>query len=105
MPFVTVRVKVRDYSTWRKAFDEGEDMRTQHGITGGCIARSISDPNDLLLYIEAKDIENVRELCHSPEMKEHMKKAGVIGDPEVLYLEEVDKFGLLAREEVVRGTA
>ena len=42
-----VRHKVRDYETWKKAYDAGESLRKEHGITGASIHRDIQDANDI----------------------------------------------------------
>ncbi len=44
---LTVHLKVKDYATWRTAYDGHEKGRVSAGITNGRVFRSAEDPNAL----------------------------------------------------------
>jgi len=91
MSAILVHHRVKDYPTWKRAFDESEYPRRENGIKGGCISSSISDPNELFVHLEVEDPERARKFIESPSMRTAMREAGVIGTPEVYYLTTVTK--------------
>jgi hypothetical protein len=44
-----VQHKVRDYKTWKPAFDEHEAIRRRHGATGHELYRGLDDSNELTI--------------------------------------------------------
>jgi hypothetical protein len=43
---LTIHHKVKDYTAWRKGYDDHEKARHAAGITNGRVFRSAEDPND-----------------------------------------------------------
>ena len=43
---LTIHIKVKDYSTWRQAYDGREKSRLSAGITNGRVFRNTQDQND-----------------------------------------------------------
>jgi quinol monooxygenase YgiN len=83
-----VHHKVKDYAAWRKVFDELTGVRTKFGSTGQHVYRSGNDANDVVIITDWHDIEQARAYAQSPDLREGMQHAGVISQPEVLFLEE-----------------
>ena len=81
-------LKVADYAKWRKVFDEGTALRTSFGSTGQSVMRVASDSNEIVIITDWPSVEKARAYAQSPDLKEGMQKAGVISQPEVLFLEE-----------------
>jgi quinol monooxygenase YgiN len=88
MAALIVHHKVQDYLAWRKVFDETTLARTRFGSTGQQVYRSPSDPNEITILTEWKDISQARDYTQSNEMKEAMHNAGVISQPDVMFLDE-----------------
>ncbi len=88
MATLLVHHKVQDYPTWRKIFDETTLTRTRFGSTGQQVYRSPSDPNEITILTEWKDISQARAYSQSNEMKEAMQNAGVISQPDVMFLDK-----------------
>lgn len=84
-----VHHKVADYSAWRQVYDEMTALRTQFGSSGGVVMRTASDPNEIVILTHWPTVEKARAYAQSPELKEGMQRAGVISQPEVLFLDEV----------------
>ncbi|NIO21889.1 MAG: hypothetical protein GTN76_14455 [Candidatus Aenigmarchaeota archaeon] len=59
MPWIFVRHKVEDYSKWKPIFDEHGTTRKAIGSKRGYLFRSIDDTNEVLMFIEVDDLENV----------------------------------------------
>jgi quinol monooxygenase YgiN len=88
MATLFVHHKVKDYTEWRKVFDDLTSMRTGHGCTGHKVYQSPSDPNEITILTEWKTIDNAKEYATSEDLKEGMKDAGVISQPDVAFLAE-----------------
>src|SRR5690242_19412016 len=46
---LTIHIKVKDYSTWRQAYDGNEKSRLSAGITNGRVFRNAQDQNDIVV--------------------------------------------------------
>jgi len=88
MATLYVHHKVKDYAIWRKVFDDLTAMRTGHGCTGHKVYQALGDPNDVTILTEWKSMDNAREYATSNDLKEGMKDAGVISQPDVAFLAE-----------------
>jgi heme-degrading monooxygenase HmoA len=80
--------KVQDYSAWRRIFDDGDKTRREYGFAGFQAFRSASDPNDTTARIDWPSVDATQAFVASDSPKEKMKNAGVISQPEVMFLEE-----------------
>jgi len=93
MVYLLVSHKVKDYAKWKPAFDEHGDFRKANGSKGGRIFRSTEDPNRLTVLFEWESADKAREFAQSPELRAAMEEAGVIGQPDASFLEEIESFG------------
>jgi heme-degrading monooxygenase HmoA len=89
MAKLLVHHKVEDYTAWRKVFDESTGIRTRFGSTGHEVYRSPNDPNELTILTYWGDVNQARAYAQSAELKEAMQNAGVISQPDVMFLQEV----------------
>ena len=78
---VTVHIKVKDYATWRTAYDGREKGRVSAGITNGRVFRNAEDPNDVVILQDVADVAKARTWFGSDEVKAGMQKGGVVGSP------------------------
>ena len=80
MVYINARLKVTDYSSWRKVFDSAESARRAAGSTGtNRLFQDINDPNTVTTLLEWDNAENARKFIESPKLQELQKKAGMIG--------------------------
>ena len=91
MPYVIVRIKFEDFATWKEVFDGAGSMRKEYGSKGVRIFRPVEDANQVVILGEYEDLERARQLFQSQEFREATSRAGVLGPPEVSYLEQVDQ--------------
>jgi hypothetical protein len=54
---VTIHLKVKDYATWRTAYDGHEKSRLSAGITNGRVFRNAEDQNDVVILQDVADVE------------------------------------------------
>ena len=88
MATLFVHLQAKDYAAWRKVFDDVTPTRTRFGGTGHKVYQSPSDPNEITIFSEWKSVEQARVYAASNELKEAMKNAGVISQPDLTFLAE-----------------
>jgi quinol monooxygenase YgiN len=88
MAKLIVHHKVEDYKAWRKIFDDHAEMRREFGSTGFQVFQSASDPNDVTAIMDWPSVDAAEAYSTSDSLKEAMKNAGVVSQPEVMYLVE-----------------
>jgi heme-degrading monooxygenase HmoA len=88
MAYMLVRHKVKDYEAWKSAFDSKLDLRKRYGEKSYEILREDKSPNELVALFGWDSLEHARKYANSAELKEAMADAGVIGKPEIDFLEE-----------------
>ena len=83
--------KVKDFDTWLNVYDsEGTSKRMEEGLIDRGMARSVDDPNMVILVFAISDMEKAKAAMNSPEKKKLMMQAGVEGAPELFYYKLVD---------------
>jgi heme-degrading monooxygenase HmoA len=88
MAYMFVRHSVRDYDAWKSVFDSVGDLRKRNGEKSYQILRQDNGSNELVALFKWDSLDNARKYATSPELKAAMERAGVIGKPEILFLEE-----------------
>jgi hypothetical protein len=81
---------VEDYDRWRAVYDELADFRKHNGIVGDAVNQELDDPNRVIVYHQANDMDSLRAFVDSVELKEAMPRAGVIGQPDIQFVCVVD---------------
>lgn len=90
LPGAIVVHRVASYDQWKKAFDEHAPSRAKAGILGHAINRGLEDPNTVIVYLQSSKLEEIRDFCASPGLKEAMAKAGVEGAPRIAFVQGAD---------------
>jgi quinol monooxygenase YgiN len=89
MVHVLVRHKVSDFTRWKELFDSALNARMHAGELGFRLFQSVTDPRDVTLLLDWDSVEHARQFMGSDDLKTKMQAAGVVGTPEVQYLEDV----------------
>ena len=82
-----VRHKVADFAQWKRAFDGHSAARLGAGIIGHAINRSVDDPNLVIVYMQARSLDQLHAFAESASLKEAMKTAGVTSAPELSFVQ------------------
>ncbi|HEU4791110.1 MAG TPA: hypothetical protein VFS71_15590 [Flavobacterium sp.] len=80
---------VKDFDTWKKAFDEHESVRTASGLTLRALGRDMDNPNKVYVFLNMEDLQKAKDFAANPELKERMKKGGVTSAPEFIYADVI----------------
>ena len=91
MAYMFVRHNVQDYGAWKSVFDSKRDLRRRYGEQSYQILRQGNGSNEVVALFGWDNLANARKYAASAELKEAMQNAGVIGKPEILFLEEAAK--------------
>ena len=91
MPYLLERHKVEDYERWREVFDADAANREASGCRGASIFRDAGDPTILVVLFEWDNLDSLRRRVGSEELREKMRDAGVRGETEFWFLEEVGR--------------
>ena len=78
--------KVKDFASWKTAFDADETNRIHAGLRVKGLYQSIEDANEVTLISEADDIEKVKAMFSSPDFQKVMQDAGVVSEPQIKLL-------------------
>ncbi|HEX5502800.1 MAG TPA: hypothetical protein VFW96_09260, partial [Thermomicrobiales bacterium] len=76
---------------WRPIFDADAVNRERAGSRGASVFRNRANPNELVLLFEYADLAKLEEFASSPDLREAMGRAGVVGPPDVTLLDLVDR--------------
>lgn len=90
MPYLFIRHTVEDYDRWKPLFDQHSIMRQSNGCRGGLLFRDANRPNEVVILFEWDNLERAHQFSQSQDLRETMQRAGVIGHPEVYFLEKVE---------------
>ena len=81
--------KVANFAKWKTLYDTRDSLRHANGLSSYVVGRGMSDSNMVIVILKMADVNKAKELAGSKEMKERMKKSGVIGTPTFEYLDVV----------------
>ncbi|HEX4963568.1 MAG TPA: cyclase [Thermoanaerobaculia bacterium] len=87
MSYLLVVHKVQDYDRWRPYFDADQERQQEAGLTVRHVLRNADDPQEVVVLFEAVDLGRARNLVGSEELRKVMEEAGVLGRPDVHFLQ------------------
>ncbi|MBQ11317.1 MAG: antibiotic biosynthesis monooxygenase [Planctomyces sp.] len=90
MAHLAIRHRVRDYVAWKRVFDEFAPQRRAAGEIDYQIFDVDGDRNHIAIIQEWTSLENAKAFISSDALKEAMGKAGVEGEPTILFLNAGD---------------
>jgi quinol monooxygenase YgiN len=91
MVHLLVRHTVQDYAKWKPVFDEHGKTRKAAGSSAAVIYRNSDKPNEVVVLTQWPNKDAARKFASSEDLKTVMQRAGVMGQPDVVTLEEVER--------------
>ena len=88
MAFMLVRSKVRDFKTWKPAYDAHQPARDAAGLTEKYLLRNSDDPNEIVLLFEAQDLNRAKTFAASTDLRDRMQESGVVDKPDIYFLDK-----------------
>jgi hypothetical protein len=88
MIYLYVRQTVGDYARWKEGFDNHLAARQAGGATyEALVLRNVDDPEEIIVILGWCDLRQARMFSQSVSLEMAMRKMGVVGMPEVRFLE------------------
>jgi len=84
--YVLVRSRVRNFEAWKKAYDAHLSVRQEYGLGEEHLLRGAEDPNDVVLLFKASSLDRAKAFMANPSVREAIEKSGVVGKPDVAFL-------------------
>ncbi|MGO8920772.1 MAG: hypothetical protein ACLQJR_33175 [Stellaceae bacterium] len=81
MPTAIVQHKVKDFATWKRAFDSHAGRKSQ-GFRDR-VLQIADDPNNVVVIVESDDASKLTAFLNSGDLQSTMEAAGVIGRPTI----------------------
>ena len=85
---VIVSLKVAEFSKWKAGFDAHAEERSEAGLNA-VAHQNIDDQNNAIVIGTAPSKEAFLAFFTTPETQEMQKKAGVLGPPEIKFINPV----------------
>ena len=86
MKTAILRHKVADFNKWKTVYDADKVNREKAGLKEQWVKRNEKDPSEVLMYFDVSDQKHAENYTQSPELQAQMKNGGVIGKPELIFL-------------------
>jgi heme-degrading monooxygenase HmoA len=89
MAFMLVSYKIEDYKRWKNTFNDAFDMRKKAGEKSSRVFKRPDNPNEMVVLQEWDSLASARRFAKSKALHNCMKKAGVVGKPDIVFLKEL----------------
>jgi hypothetical protein len=84
---IIVMHSVEDYGSWRVEYDQFDEVRRASGIVGHAVSQEFGNPNHVIVYHQAEDLAALHAFVDSAELANAMQDAGVVGDPDIRFIQ------------------
>jgi quinol monooxygenase YgiN len=85
-----VKHRVANFDAWKNVFDTFTNVRKEHGWISADVYRDATDPNIVTIVNRVKDLDGAKRYGASEGLKKAMATAGVLGPPEIFFVEEAE---------------
>lgn len=89
MVYTLVQINCQDFDKWWSIFQSSIDLRRSFGSLGVQVYRNPSEPCSAVILGEYSDLEKAKQLFQSQEYRQAIQQAGVVGIPDIKFLEKV----------------
>jgi len=80
-----IKHRVADFDKWLPVYDADDSMRLAYGLHNYGVSRGIDDSNMVFVALKIDDLSKAKAFAALPNLKTAMQKAGVVGEPTILY--------------------
>jgi hypothetical protein len=87
MSYLMIRHRVEDFGTWKLAYNAHLSARQAAGLKEAQLMHNVDDSNEVVALFEVHDIKKAQEFVSSPSLQDAMQKAGVLGKPDIMFLD------------------
>lgn len=90
MIYLYIRQIVEDYARWKEGFDNHLATRQAGGATReALVLHNVDDPHEVIVLLGWRDLVQARLFAKSVSWQVALERMGVVGVPEVRFLERM----------------
>ena len=89
MPYLLVKQKIVNFDRWYAVFKSEARALNEAGIHDLVILKETSDPNLIVCLFKFDDLDKAKAYTNSLSSQKTVDLSGIIGNPEILFLEKV----------------
>ena len=90
MIYLYLKQTIADYARWKEGFDTHLSARQAGGATAEAwVLHNVDNPHEIIVVLGWRDLHQARTFSQSVSLQVAMKQMGVVGLPEVCFLEDV----------------
>jgi hypothetical protein len=82
-----IKHKVANFTKWMALYESHDSARLAYGLHNYVVSRGAKDTNMVMVALRMDDANKAKEFAAMPDLKERMKKGGVLGMPAFNYLD------------------
>ncbi len=86
MAYLLFEHEIEDFDRWKPVYDGHEPSRKRAGLREVLLLQSSENPRFVVLLFEVEDIKRARDFLDSDDIRDAMKRAGVVGKPVINFL-------------------
>ena len=87
--FLVVTHKVADFDKWKVGYDGTAALKRGYGWKNSSIFSVDGDRNNVMVMEEFGSLDRAKAFASSAELRDAMGKAGVMGPPEIRFIQAV----------------
>jgi hypothetical protein len=76
---LVAQITIGDYAKWRSIFNKNKSLRDGAGLRNERVYRDADNPLELIVWSETSNIVKARKALDTPEVRNAMQEAGVVG--------------------------
>jgi hypothetical protein len=90
-PFKAVMLvhPVADFNKWKQMYNAGDSLRNLYGVNKHFVGRGQDDTSMVLVMNKISEGQREKDLALLPQLKEHMKQAGITAEPIVSMIQVI----------------
>lgn len=85
--YLLVKHKVADFTKWYQVFESHAKSHREAGLHLLYLLHDTNDPNHIVYLFRVDDVNKARAFTQTPDASEAGEISGVIGEPEMMFLE------------------
>jgi heme-degrading monooxygenase HmoA len=89
MAYLFIKHEVDNIDKWKMAYDAHKAARDHAGLKELYLLHNRYNHNEVFILFEAANEHKAQDFIESKDLQEAMKKAGVVGQPEIRLMDEV----------------
>jgi hypothetical protein len=88
MATMIAKMRVANFERWKEDFESMTGPRQRSGWIEHRVVRDATDPNVVTVISRVRDLDSAKRYGQSNELRDAMKRSGVLGPPEIWFCED-----------------